>query len=184
MGNETWINKELQRIRNLNDKQEQERLFQLIDKIIEIRNEYEYQIYEYKTARLYEDMKTRGIEYKKSNINSSILKSAWEDKFTNGLTMKDKEEIYFDSYMWHIFSYEKREAKIGSKARQAFNRVKKNEVYCFFQNDENAFCIFNAGLLKASDLDHLDDVYIVDSEMKWTYVHTHESACGPYYARS
>ena len=184
MNNETWIHKELQRISGLSDKREQERLYNLFDKIIEEWNEFEYCINEYKIARLNEDMNTRGIEFKKSNIESTKLKSMWEDIFTRGLTSKDKEEIYFESFMWHVFSYEKREAKIGSKARQAFNRVKKTEVYVFYQNDDNAFFINNAGLLKASDLDHLDDVYIVDPKMKWTYVHTHESQCGPYYMRS
>lgn len=117
-------------------------------------------------------------------MDSSILKSMWEDKFTSGLTVKDKEDIYFSSFMWHIFSYERRDALSGSTARQAFNRIKKTEVYGFYQNDDNAFCINSAGLLKASDLDHLKDVYIVDPKMKWTYVNTHESLCGPYYMRS
>ncbi|MBK5252809.1 MAG: DUF4275 family protein [Peptostreptococcaceae bacterium] len=39
----------------------------------------------------------------------------------------------------------------------------------------------NAEQLKSSDFDLEDDVYVVDAEMKWTYVHTHESQCGPYY---
>ena len=37
--------------------------------------------------------------------------------------------------------------------------------------------------LKASDFDMEQDVYVVDSEMKWTYIHTHEIVCGPYFMR-
>lgn len=184
MNNEVWIHKELQRINKLNDKHEKERLLYLFDKIIEKRNEYESFIYDYKIARLHEDMRARGIELKTSTIDRSVLKSKWEDRFANGLKSKDKKEIYFDSYMWHIFSYERKESRIGSKAKQAFNKVKKTEVYGFFQNEDKAFYINNAELLKASDLDHLDDVYIVDSDMKWTYIHTHELQCGPYFVRS
>lgn len=100
------------------------------------------------------------------------------------MTVDGKEEIYFDSFMWHNFSYERIKALEGSKARQAFNRVRKKEIFGFFQNDKDSFYINNAELLKAYDLEHLHDVYIVDPEMKWTYVHTHESQCGPYYIRS
>ncbi len=37
--------------------------------------------------------------------------------------------------------------------------------------------------LKASDFDMEQDVYVVDSEMRWTYIHTHEIVCGPYFMR-
>lgn len=184
MNHETWISKELQRIRDLDDKKEQGRLFDLFDDIIEKRNDYISSIYKYKTERLYEDMYNRGIKFEKSDIKLSELKSMWDDKFTKGLSMKDKAEIYFDSFMWHTFSYEKREAQKGSKARQAFNRVKKTKVYGFFQEGDEAFCISNAKLLRSSDLNHLNDVYIFDPDMKWTYIHTHELQCGPYFTRS
>ena len=27
------------------------------------------------------------------------------------------------------------------------------------------------------------DVYLVDKDFTWTYVHTHEEACGPYFCK-
>jgi hypothetical protein len=28
---------------------------------------------------------------------------------------------------------------------------------------------------------YIDDVYVVDIDFTWTYIHTHEEFCGPYF---
>lgn len=183
MSIENWIRKEYNRISNLKDEDERERLFEEFDEIIDKRNDLESYIYNYKKERHKEDMKKRGIEFENSNISSSDLKSKWEESFASGITNKDKEEIYFNDFMWHIFSYEKVASQKGSKARHIFNRIKKTNVYIFFENSDDVYYINNANMLKASDADWLEDVYIVDNDMNWTYVHTHESQCGPYFTR-
>nr|WP_225941956.1 DUF4275 family protein [Sporosarcina limicola] len=33
----------------------------------------------------------------------------------------------------------------------------------------------------AADFDDQQDIYIIDKDFSWTYVHTHESSCGPYF---
>ncbi|WP_429351212.1 DUF4275 family protein [Paenibacillus sp. 4624] len=32
-----------------------------------------------------------------------------------------------------------------------------------------------------ADFDEQQDIYIFDKAFTWTYVHTHESMCGPYF---
>ncbi len=39
----------------------------------------------------------------------------------------------------------------------------------------------NSHLLKSSDFDMDPDVYVFDPFNRWTYVHTHEAQCGPYF---
>lgn len=44
----------------------------------------------------------------------------------------------------------------------------------------------NTKRLKAEDITnsingYIDDVYVVDTDFTWTYVHTHEEFCGPYF---
>ena len=38
--------------------------------------------------------------------------------------------------------------------------------------------------LAANFFEALHDVYLVDKDFTWTYVHTHEEACGPYFCRA
>ena len=44
----------------------------------------------------------------------------------------------------------------------------------------------NARRIKAEDIineidGYIDDVYVVDIDFSWTYIHTHEYFCGPYF---
>jgi hypothetical protein len=175
--------KEFNRITNLSDKEERQRQLNLYCEIVEKKNKYEDYLFDYKKILHEEDLQKRGIEFIRNDVTSTILKLSWENNFAIGLTKEDKDEIYFNQYMWHIYSFEKREALTKTKARRNFNRIKKNHVYVFFQNNEDVFYIDKAELLKACDFDLYDDVYVVDIEMRWTYIHTHEMQCGPYFTR-
>ncbi|CAM3916602.1 hypothetical protein GCM10009865_54200 [Aeromicrobium ponti] len=49
--------------------------------------------------------------------------------------------------------------------------------------------IENAKKLKAEDItnrieEYMDDVYVVDKDFTWTYIHTHEEFCGPYFYKT
>ena len=39
----------------------------------------------------------------------------------------------------------------------------------------------NAKSVVSTDFDSEQDIYIFDRNFSWTYVHTHESMCGPYF---
>ncbi|WP_372459295.1 DUF4275 family protein [Alkalihalobacillus deserti] len=51
----------------------------------------------------------------------------------------------------------------------------------FYQQSNNAYKLNNADKIKAEDFNNESDVYIVDTNFNWTYVHTHEDDCGPYF---
>jgi hypothetical protein len=59
--------------------------------------------------------------------------------------------------------------------------IVKNEVYMMYQNSPEILrCKYVNGLV-SSDFDHEQDIYIFDVDYTWTYVHTHEEMCGPYF---
>ena len=77
----------------------------------------------------------------------------------------------------------------GQNAKTAFNKKKKESCCIFYQDNENALLLENARRIKAEDIineidGYIDDVYVVDIDFSWTYIHTHEYFCGPYFYQS
>lgn len=120
-------------------------------------------------------------------IGGVFLRKQWEDYFSSHLSFEEKENIYLDGFggfLWHLFSYEKREHLQGEEAEKAFNNQKKDFCYVFWQHEEYALILENANRLNSSDLEEECDIYIVDKGFNWTYVSTHERGlCGPYFSR-
>lgn len=120
----------------------------------------------------------------------TFLRKQWEDNFANHLSLKEKKEIYlhdnggYCGYLWHLFSYEKRDCFQGQEAEEAFNNEQKNACYIFYQHTNDALILENADALNANDLKEEYDIYVVDKEFNWTFVKTHETEwCGPYFSR-
>lgn len=53
----------------------------------------------------------------------------------------------------------------------------------FYQHDDILLKMDNLKNVKAEDFNSEDDIYIVDKSISWTYVHTHEERCGPYFCK-
>ena len=92
------------------------------------------------------------------------------------------------NYLWHIFSFCLVPSYSGAEAQEMFNKLDYTEVILFTGGQwwEGKAEIENLRLIpkiSASILDiyELKDIYIVDKNFRWTYVHTHESMCGPYF---
>lgn len=126
-------------------------------------------------------LKSKNIYVEKLHDGGKYLRAQWEIEFTSRISNSVKNKIYFNQYLWHIFSYHKLEHLEREEAREAFNKIKKGECYIFYQNDDEALYIKNASKIRAEDFDMEQDVYIVDKKFTWTYVHTHEEFCGPYF---
>ncbi|WP_256221942.1 MULTISPECIES: DUF4275 family protein [unclassified Paenibacillus] len=80
-----------------------------------------------------------------------------------------------------MFSYEKQDCLTDNTARDAFNAENKNELYVMYQHTPFIQIFQNANKVIAEDFDSEQDIYIFDQAFTWTYVHTHESMCGPYF---
>ena len=114
----------------------------------------------------------------------TYLRKKWEDHFCNHLGDNEKKSIYLDDFLWHVFSFEKRDCMQEEQADIALNRESKKFCYVFFQHSDEAFILENASSLNANDFLNEEDVYVVDKGFNWTYVRTHETGlCGPYFCR-
>ncbi|CAM3916633.1 DUF4275 domain-containing protein [Cytobacillus oceanisediminis] len=58
--------------------------------------------------------------------------------FAKQLSKSQKSKIYFNQYLWHVFSFEKLVSLESQEAIDSFNKVKKKECYLFYQDNENA----------------------------------------------
>ncbi|PEY99555.1 hypothetical protein CN326_23300 [Bacillus sp. AFS018417] len=131
-------------------------------------------------------LKSKGILVIELKNKSEELQKKWEEAFAKHLSKSQKSKIYFYQHLWHVFSYNKIPCLEQQKARDAFNKVKKNGCYIFYQDKENALLLENAKSLKAENIlkeinGYIEDVYVVDADFTWTYVFTHEEYCGPYF---
>ena len=112
----------------------------------------------------------------------------WMETFANSIPKKDiiKYVKSTGNYIWHIFSWELLTEKhylVGEKAREAYDRIDKNGAFYieWFEDEQTKDMILN--LSTAKNLDDLVEVYVVVRDIKWTYIKTHESMCGPYFMK-
>jgi len=135
-------------------------------------------------------LKKKDIKITEMLNGGVFLRERWEKSFANHMTRNEKEAIYlYDNdgccgYLWHLFSYEKKDCLKSEVAEQAFNNEQKNECYVFYQHTNDAIEIEGAYELKATDLKNEFDVYVVDKDFSWTYVNTHETGwIGPFFCK-
>ena len=130
---------------------------------------------------LVDKLKLRSVSIEVLDNVGKEMRKQWEEKFTGNLINTQKGKIYLNQYLWHIFSYQQVEHLSGQEAAKAFNLIKKSECLIFYQHDEAAIKLINSKDIKAEDFENENDIYLVDKNMTWTYVHTHEDSCGPYF---
>lgn len=126
-------------------------------------------------------LQDRNITVSQLNNKGPELRNKWASHFAKDLSYEEQQSIYFDQFLWHLFSYKKRPFLNNELAIEAFNHVKKQQCYIFYQNVDHALFVINGADLDLAYFELDSDIYIVDKDFKWTYVKTHESECGPYF---
>ena len=128
-------------------------------------------------------LKERGLQF--IPVNDRSIKTKWTKLFAASVSKEDRKKVHFEQFRWHLFSFNLLEALTNDDARAAFDAEPKDTVYLFWQHTEKAYLVENAHLFKAEDFDHdfipHPDFYLFNPERKWTYIHTHEIMCGPYF---
>lgn len=159
-----------------------------IDKILDCLPEIELNYAYWSIVRIQEEFLFRKtLDDKGVKITDDVLKESeeiielWDKTFAHNVSRDIKESIYYNQYKWHIFSFEKQDCLKGEEAKQAFDAITKDELYVFYQSKQVIEQYQNAKSLVAVDFDSRNDIYIFDINFTWTYVHTHESNCGPYF---
>lgn len=156
---------------------------EMLREIMELTREYYLHVNEYDYKQFCEELLERGIRF--TPVNDRTTKAKWTKLFAASVPKEKRKEVHFEQFRWHLFSFELLDALTAGDARAAFDAEPKDAVYLFWQHTRKAYLLENAHLLKAEDLDHdfipHPDMYLFSPEGKWTYIHTHESMCGPYF---
>ena len=117
-------------------------------------------------------------------VEQDAIVERWLSVFGAGADPQVIEEhvpgIY--GYYWHLFSWAEVPCLEGEEARRAFDAVDYDEAYFFGDWLPHVETI---GKTTAAQLDKGEsDVYVVDKNFRWTYVHTHEDGLfGPYFCQ-
>lgn len=114
--------------------------------------------------------------------------SAWLSHFANGISRENIEKyvVSTGNYLWHVFSWELLNQKVfltGDSARKAYDQMDKhNALYIDWFKDHETKSL-TAKLRTANALDEMTEIYVIASDLTWTYMKTHESMCGPYFMK-
>lgn len=166
------------------DREESVRRCALLDAIDSAITDYDVHIREYEYAQHRKAVAARGLVV--TEVGGNEIKAMWDSLFASEISEEEKDTVYYDQFKWHLFSYEKLPALVGVEADHAFAEQEKGTLFVFFQHTDWAFRIENAGLIQPGDF-NVDtpspwtDAYLFDPRNRWTYVHTHEADCGPYF---
>ena len=121
-----------------------------------------------------------GGRMKYEKVNFVDIKDKYLNVFMANLTQQDMKEIYMEQFIWHAFSYEKVHCLEGADAIKEFKKQGKNEVYLFFQDNDDVIKMKNLtyeNLIKMVWNNEIpSDCYVVDVDFEWTFVYTHETA--------
>ena len=85
------------------------------------------------------------------------------------------------NFLWHVFSYELAACEEGARAMAAYEATGHREFVLLMNMEQIAFVVRNGRKLPANIINKYDDIIVTDMDFQWTYVHTHESQCGPYF---
>ena len=173
-----WMSQEWLKLSEMDNGLEREMRQQLLQNVLEQVGIYESYAYAYERDR---SMSARGIKWNKCECSCEQLKHLWDELFAADVNLADKLKIHYQQYLWHLFSNRKKVALEGQIARERFNQIQKNDVYIFYNNSEETYVVTGSEYLRDIDFDQEQDIYIMDLNNKWTYIHTHESDCGPYF---
>ena len=85
----------------------------------------------------------------------------------------------FPRYLWHAFECVPSEK--GEDACNSYDSLSRQACVVLLNNERLSFVVPNATALTRDIVDGFKDILITDIHFGWTYVHTHEKYCGPYY---
>lgn len=59
--------------------------------------------------------------------------------------------------------------------------TEKDDCYVLLNFERIAYRIGSANFLSPEFINQFDDILVFDGAFRWTYCHTHEEYCGPYF---
>ncbi len=89
------------------------------------------------------------------------------------------------NFLWHIFTWGSIECFEEDEAKTKLDSLKDEEVIYFtggYNNEIQNLSIIKKPTSYEIDIDEWSDIYVTAKDFSWTYVKTHESGIGPYFA--
>ncbi|MGN1443881.1 MAG: DUF4275 family protein, partial [Acutalibacteraceae bacterium] len=125
-----------------------------------------------------------------SKKETTKYKRQWLEAFSPA--DKNLEEIkklclnsrQFNSFLWHIFSFDFLKCETQENAKELFDKENKNICVIISNCDNIAYKLQYAENLSAELLDQFIDVTVTADDFSWTYSKTHESMYGPYFYKN
>ncbi len=140
------------------------------------------------TQRLFTEMlQSTGVRYEFfSDHMTDVFKKRWYNSFIPPKLQSYAKDHAFHyeipgGYLWHVFSYGHLDCIKESSACKVFDAQSKEDCILFFSDENFSFKIKNNDSLTAELLNEFDEVFVTSSDFTWTYIHTHEKDCGPYF---
>ena len=173
-------------IGQISDPEERQIQLALLERIEQAVTDFSEHRMAYAHACHLRELEERGIRFRP--VGKKRVSAQWSRLFAAGVSAEQKKQVYYHQYRWHLFSFEVLPALKGDEARAALNAQPRDRLLLFFQFGQEAFFIENAAQLRAEDLEmdyhmYQVDFYLFDPVARWTYVHTHEEDCGPYFVQ-
>ena len=113
------------------------------------------------------------------------LRERWLDTFAADVSEEDlgKYVLAGGSYLWNIFSEKLVPCLEGDEAQKALAELPDTDCHRFYKEypPQDQPRIKAISMAEVSSLPNDLDWYLVDKDFTWTYVHTHEEDCGPYF---
>ena len=115
------------------------------------------------------------------------VKNRWLDTFADEVSEADlgQHVLAEGNYLWHIFSWKLVPCLEGDEARKALAERTADGCFRFYCEYPPAG-VPQVAPVTAEEIAALPedlDWYLVDKDFTWTYVHTHEADCGPYFCK-
>ena len=142
------------------------------------------------SSELEADFANNKIQYEQlSKQETKHLIKKWIEKFIPYIEKNKIKEfnIYgtgkekYNNYLWHAFSYDILTTESADNSPLCYSAVHKKKCFVLLNNEQIAYVIEDAANLDVSIINKYKDILIFDSNFTWTYCHTHEEDCGPYF---
>ena len=116
------------------------------------------------------------------------LRERWLDTFAADVSEEDlgKYVLAGGSYLWNIFSEKLVPCLEGDEAQKALAELPDTDCHRFYKEypPQDQPRIKAISMAEVSSLPDDLDWYLVDKDFTWTYIHTHEENCGPYFCKA
>ena len=123
-----------------------------------------------------------GLKRTDCRFSYEEISQMWKEHFLNGISKEQLADCPLDQYLWNVFTYDIiTNYKIGTEAKQEFNKADKNDIYVF-----NASSVYHLSMpdnITASMFRFLygKDIYFVDGNFQWTFILKHEDSYEPIW---